>query len=384
MKKMVLFALWALVVLCGCSTPAEEAVIPNPELELESYAPVKTMTEEDIHRDIMPVINSFLDAQYNYLIGKDKTPQWDVIEGSDVLLTQLNSYKERKTDGGLVPFTDYKRVLVWSNEKFDGYRTGSFKQNGDFLTISNALEMFTLYYTYINEYQESVDSHSNGNLYYDGIILQFIQGKWKIHSWEEHGFLGEGPRWYVKPKEELHKVSQIVPQTSKYETRSSAMCTYNRGAARDYAYRHVFNPSSNYYDYSYYGDCTNFVSQCLEAGGLAQVKTGRHKWYHKQGGQSTNDRSPSWTGAKEFQRYLANSGRIVSGTHQLSDLNIGDVVQFEDRGSAYHTMIVTKREIRNNVTHIFVTYRNGGPYSPVKDLDITDFSMKMIKWKLID
>lgn len=44
--------------------------------------------------------------------------------------------------------------------------------------------------------------------------------------------------------------------------------TYNGGNASRYALDHALEPSSNYVYFTF--DCTNFISQCLYAGGIKQ------------------------------------------------------------------------------------------------------------------
>lgn len=60
------------------------------------------------------------------------------------------------------------------------------------------------------------------------------------------------------------------------------------------------------------GDCANFTSQCIYAGGMPQVVTkayGNDGWYYKN---STN-RSATWTGATNLRQWMANNrGHLVN------------------------------------------------------------------------
>ncbi|MBR4545724.1 MAG: amidase domain-containing protein [Oscillibacter sp.] len=62
----------------------------------------------------------------------------------------------------------------------------------------------------------------------------------------------------------------------------------------------------------YGGDCANFTSQCIYAGGMPQVVTkayGNDGWYYKT---STN-RSATWTGATNLRQWMAdNRGHLVN------------------------------------------------------------------------
>ena len=89
---------------------------------------------------------------------------------------------------------------------------------------------------------------------------------------------------------------------------------------KDYA---SFNP--------YGGDCANFTSQCIYAGGMPQVVTKAYAndgWFYKT---STN-RSATWTGATNLRQWMANNrGHLVN------------LVKFEDGKSS------TVNNAKNNV-----------------------------------
>ena len=65
---------------------------------------------------------------------------------------------------------------------------------------------------------------------------------------------------------------------------------YNPGAAIEYAQKYAYDYNSDYKNYnSSGGDCANFVSQCLYAGGLAMTDG----WHYRNSG---SDVTGSWTG----------------------------------------------------------------------------------------
>lgn len=80
--------------------------------------------------------------------------------------------------------------------------------------------------------------------------------------------------------------------------------SYNSYAAVDYASRYWQNYNPNYFNYnSMGGDCANFVSQCLRAGGLEMTDG----WYW----DSYNDHSASWISCRAMYSYFKNSGYTV-------------------------------------------------------------------------
>lgn len=120
---------------------------------------------------------------------------------------------------------------------------------------------------------------------------------------------------------------------------------YDRAAAVGYAYRYAENPNDqrwkNYEQYG--GNCANFVSQCLYAGGMPFDTIGKsevEKWYW----YSDTSRTPSWTSANALKNYLLISQKVKQGIQMRlgtpEELQLGDVVQLGDLEHTRHTMIV--------------------------------------------
>ena len=123
------------------------------------------------------------------------------------------------------------------------------------------------------------------------------------------------------------------------------MIEYDRAAAVAYARKWAYRRNSAYYNFNLLGgDCTNFASQCLFAGGGVMNFTPDVGWFYR----SLNDRAAAWTGVEFFYRFLVGNGEgIGNGAGpfakevSLSDLEIGDFVQFgRATGDFYHTPIV--------------------------------------------
>lgn len=130
------------------------------------------------------------------------------------------------------------------------------------------------------------------------------------------------------------------------------MHIYNRLVAVQYALKYaiVHNPEWPD-DKAHGGDCTNFVSQALHAGGWTMIWPGSifsgPTWHSPRAPLTTRmamNRSPSWAAASNFADFLARSGR--ARRCEVHELNYGDVVQLRDLGRVYHTMIVTAMEAR--------------------------------------
>ncbi len=92
--------------------------------------------------------------------------------------------------------------------------------------------------------------------------------------------------------------------------------SYNVTAAVAYSDKYALNYNTAYYNFaSLGGDCANFTSQCIYAGGMPQVvgsQYGTNGWYYKK----SNDRSATWTGANQLCNWMANNrgNRIVKAS----------------------------------------------------------------------
>ncbi|MBQ8444536.1 MAG: amidase domain-containing protein [Clostridia bacterium] len=119
------------------------------------------------------------------------------------------------------------------------------------------------------------------------------------------------------------------------------MKPYDRLSALHYARQFALSPNPNYYHFAGIGgDCTNYISQCLLAGGGVMCYT-PNGWYYN----SSSDRSPSWTSVNELQKFLLNES--LSGPKAeistLKDLQIGDIIQLRQNPTHFnHTVIVSK------------------------------------------
>ena len=120
------------------------------------------------------------------------------------------------------------------------------------------------------------------------------------------------------------------------------MKTYDRQKAVSYARKWALNPNPNFYHFGGIGgDCTNFISQCLLAGGCQMNFDKNNGWYYN----SSYDRSPSWTSVKFLQEFLFNKNqRGPKATPvSLNELEIGDIIQLRQNKTHFnHTVFVTK------------------------------------------
>ncbi len=128
---------------------------------------------------------------------------------------------------------------------------------------------------------------------------------------------------------------------------------YNADEAIEYSYQWVDkygykrNPQFTAYDV-YGGNCNNFTSQCLLAGGVPMDLRGKQwKWY----GEDINNtggrygRSSSWAACEYFYEYCAENtgyGLVTDVSGNLYSGRPGDIIQYLSDGIAVHSVIITK------------------------------------------
>ncbi|MGV8979639.1 amidase domain-containing protein [Clostridium sp.] len=124
---------------------------------------------------------------------------------------------------------------------------------------------------------------------------------------------------------------------------------YNRLEAVDYAAKYAVNPNKKYKYFSVInedgGDCTNFVSQCLKAGGAPMDYNIIRPWWYDT---KQNKGSVCWTVAHSLYWYLKVNQRInrnvIKGLEvdDIKNLEIGDLIFYENNhNTIFHAAIIT-------------------------------------------
>lgn len=117
---------------------------------------------------------------------------------------------------------------------------------------------------------------------------------------------------------------------------------YNRREAVAYAQRWALakNPNFGYFG-GIGGDCTNYISQCILAGGGVMNYNYIKGWYFR----SMTDRSPSWTSVSYLQSFLLRGDNGVGAFAQICELGeveIGDIIQLRQNKTHFnHSLIVS-------------------------------------------
>ncbi|MEQ8197598.1 MAG: amidase domain-containing protein [Clostridiaceae bacterium] len=172
----------------------------------------------------------------------------------------------------------------------------------------------------------------------------------------------------------------------------SANSLYVRKKAKEYAEAYAGYPGNNAY-YNYLksgGDCTNFVSQVLRAGGLPMIGypdySNISSWYYY--GSNPPQRSYSWTGVNQFMQHWANynnigynraySFKVYSLTEALTDstyyeiyknLFEGDVIQYKGIGGINHSQVVHKYDSSD----LYMAQHGSAPSRFMENVKLRDY-----------
>lgn len=117
---------------------------------------------------------------------------------------------------------------------------------------------------------------------------------------------------------------------------------YNREQASLYAQKWALSRNPKFYNFNTIGgDCTNYISQCLLAGGAVMNFNKYFGWYYV----SQHDRAPSWTSVKYLQNFLLTNTKKgpFATILPISKLQVGDLIQLKQSQQSYnHTLFISK------------------------------------------
>lgn len=149
---------------------------------------------------------------------------------------------------------------------------------------------------------------------------------------------------------------------------------YNRQKAVQYALHWWNARNPRFYNFENLGgDCTNFVSQCLNFAGI-QMDFAPNGWFYN----NLNSRAPAWTGVNEFYTYGINNSKNVGVKFKecpIEETEIGDLVQLvtKNRQVFHHTAIITEK-LGNTFSNIFITcHTNNAKNKPLSAYNIKNY-----------
>ncbi|MEU9946330.1 amidase domain-containing protein [Streptomyces lavendulae] len=164
-------------------------------------------------------------------------------------------------------------------------------------------------------------------------------------------------------KDDGNQYPDGTPASTKYpapaKPKAKTGGAYDYAAMAKYAEKYWSNYNPAYRKFSGAGgDCTNFISQALKAGGWKAVPGStsdyRNWWYD---GAKQSD---SWVGANEWAWFTLSNQRAANLAN-VYQTDVGDIVQvdFNKDGSKDHSMMVT---YRSSAGMPYVTYHSTNTY----------------------
>ncbi|MBR0156785.1 MAG: amidase domain-containing protein [Clostridia bacterium] len=166
---------------------------------------------------------------------------------------------------------------------------------------------------------------------------------------------------------------------------------YDPDAAAEYADTYVYHGAngdiySEYYNSAYVnfnaygGDCANYTSQCIYAGGMPMVygtAYGTDGWYYRTG----TDRSATWTGAVQLRNWMGDN-RGVRTAASDSTIYKGSPVFYSGGGNNHAVICVGRNSSgtpiidshNNDYYHVVWNYWSAGTSCTTVQLTSEDFS----------
>ena len=170
-------------------------------------------------------------------------------------------------------------------------------------------------------------------------------------------------------KEEVAENERLLEEANnKNYKATSCDHSYNRDAATDYAMKYADDRNSEYHDYSDVGgNCANYGSQTIHAGGIPMDIKGDYEWKYYGTGVDENNakkgRSNSWTSTSYFYDYAKNNDGF--GMCADTDVNLfyaegGDIIQVGYSGYTHTTVVISKIMKDNKIIDISINSNTVG------------------------
>ena len=293
----------------------------------------------DVPEEIMETIISYLDCYYESMYLLEMTDMEELFANE---LSYAISYDSIRL------MIEQRKLLednfsLLDSSYYDIYITGYEYDDGIYEV--DFIEDDTMYFSCLEEIESKAVNIENT------ICLELIDGQYKIVAYDkQQGYYQvfaeaksteEADALYEEYYEELKRLAEedILLKSEALQNPYLSDKTYNhaydRDSAIDYADKYYEDRNDEYNDFGDEGgNCQNYASQVIYAGGIEMDYEGRDQW--KYYGYSLNDRnekkgrSKSWVSVSDFYDYAIREEK--EGVVCAADINIyyaeaGDVIQ---------------------------------------------------------
>ena len=162
------------------------------------------------------------------------------------------------------------------------------------------------------------------------------------------------------------------------------MFVYNRLAAVNYARKWALgrNPQfPNYGGGGGGGDCSNFISQCLNAGGWPMVdgwNRDKFAWWAEK-----DETSRTWSSAQWFGGYIGGSG--IAKPCERDQLVLGDIVTIVLNEHIDHAMMITQvKYLPSGRAPLYCGHSTDRLDYPLAAAELEQSGRGIIYWKVAD
>ena len=118
---------------------------------------------------------------------------------------------------------------------------------------------------------------------------------------------------------------------------------YDRQKAVEYARKWALSTNPQFYHFGGIGgDCTNYISQCILAGGGVMNYDKINGWFYID----INNRAPSWTSVSYLQKFLLNNPKKgpFASIKDINSLLEGDIIQLRQNPTHFnHSVIISRK-----------------------------------------
>ena len=363
MYRKIISALIAAVFFClaGCTVQKTDAELPVAEVIIEEVKDNETAAA--VIKDEKNLLNS---EQEQLLY--------------DFALCYAETLKDMQSADFSCMFADENGEESFLNQTAYNVLAAVRGISGKDLTLEKAEVIYNIHTvtennsgTVIELTEDNVQKfrHLNGDSYscnlYHKFVIEDTEKGWKIksHLHEEDFFLMAEEAWddtagtdFAERSENAVKLiiadaeENFVLKTESLNEYTDVVVSkeYDRDKAVEYAQQWYNSRNPEYLEYDLYGgNCQNFASQCVHAGGMDMDIKGTYttqwKFYGKDLNlsQSAYGRSYSWIGVDEFYSYAiynVNSGLVTQPDIDLKYAQKGDIIQVGAYGRWRHSLVV--------------------------------------------
>ena len=336
------------------STQALAAETPEPEAPLGSGEIVYQEGVEPLTAEQEAAIHAYMTAAYEALAR---------LEEPDFAALFTNQTQAAASEAGISLQIALRTMTEGVDYSLTGYRyTLNCREtavNGDGTVSFQALE------TSVQNFAQfpGVDSERGRN-FHSFVLAETSEG-WLVQSHMQYdtlyGRLMDGGDWqgdfaqaYIDAMpaflEEIRSAQAARAEAGGGDAALPvAEHPYDRAAALAYADQYAMTRNDSWADFSYSGgNCQNYVSQCLLAGGIPADPYGDAVWTY--GGEGY-ERSGSWASVSQFVSYAAaNTGYGLAAQvgAPYGSGQPGDIIQMGDGdGEGWHHTVLIRDVVTN-------------------------------------